>query len=181
MIKLFVGSGPGLDQYELALKRSLDEIGEEFEIEVLREYPSHIVPFVIPELCKFKGRVLYIDVKSIVIGRLSELYNQLPDDQAWVPALGLRHEVALFNCEHFNWHWWISIQWMLENDWTEPEYVQYLFEHKRAAFGRWADWHSHNGDAFSERTKILVYKDLRSAPKQFIDIVDRYCAGNERD
>jgi lipopolysaccharide biosynthesis glycosyltransferase len=117
-IKIFIGTCVRNLQAEIALEYSLRRnTNSDIEIVWMRDIPSNKVfhgwnrdnwgtgftPFrwVVPELCGFKGKAIYMDVDMICLGDIRELWEMSIPDGKVMKSLPGNYSVMLFDCEHF--------------------------------------------------------------------------------
>jgi len=118
-IKIFIGTCVRNLQAEIALEYSIRKnTNSDVEIVWMRDTPGSKIfhgwnkdnwgtgftPFrwIVPELCDFKGRAIYMDVDMICLGDIQELWEMsIPEDKVVVSLPG-NYSVMLFDCERFS-------------------------------------------------------------------------------
>jgi lipopolysaccharide biosynthesis glycosyltransferase len=119
VIKVFVGTCFRNLQAEIALEYSIRKnTKSKVEIVWMRDAPGNpqfhgwnkanwgtgFTPFrwIIPELCDFKGRAIYMDVDMVCLGDIKELWEMnIPEDKVLISLPG-NYSVMLFDCEKFH-------------------------------------------------------------------------------
>lgn len=120
--------------------------------------------WAIPEICGFRGRAVYLDVDTLVLSDIYELFGVAMER----PVQALRPQetsVMLMDCSAFaSIPGWPRIEEMRRNKWSLDDYVGLLRE--RQAFGPLAPrWNCLDGVGFDPaRTALVHYTDMRTQP-----------------
>lgn len=154
---------PGWDNWKQQPQAPYDYAARERENTWMTQFSCF--RFVIPELMKFKGRAIYLDVDMLVLGDLRELLDIVSDEQAWGCVMAYRTDVSVINCERFSWDWWMASDWMRQSDWNVENYISYLGQHAQIMMGGWPEWDCLDGDQYDpDRTKLVHYTDMNTQP-----------------
>jgi hypothetical protein len=155
MIRLFVGS-IGNRSNELRLLDSISEkCSGEIKVTWLRknslltdgwissgwQTPIEGFKFMIPELCGFHDRAIYLEADYVVKDDLNKLFGIVGDEIGWCPVLGYQQKVVVVNNCFFQRSWWMEIDWMKSSGWTEYEYIRHIRSHNQLKFGINPEWY----------------------------------------
>lgn len=100
-----------------------------------------LVRFAIPEIMGMKGRAVYMTQNMSLDGDLIDLLEATTDEYAWQCAFGYKPDVAVVNCDKFDWSWWAEIRWFADCDWNVVTTMKYLARHRKLGMGALAEWH----------------------------------------
>src|SRR5262249_34809350 len=112
MLRIFIGYDPRqpISYHTLAhsiIKRtsipvSIAPIGSQFVKCRSGLTPFTFARFLVPWLCGFEGKALFLDADELVLGDIAELFGQEGDYAVWVSKNQIKFEwasVMLFNCD----------------------------------------------------------------------------------
>jgi hypothetical protein len=179
-IKIFIGTDQRMGVAERALENSIRaQTEEELEFTWMRagdegyEWgPQPVVPYtgdkklwatgfsgfryIVPELCNYEGRAIYLDTDMILMEDIFELWAwSLKKTQAIAGSVG--NEVMVFECEMFADAWWprdvrgcdikdLATTLAIRKDSLPPE------------------WNVVDGKGFGYDTKLSHLSDMRTQP-----------------
>ena len=122
--------------------------------------------FAIPELCRWRGRAIYLDASSIVLGNITNLFTQ--DFCEPMATVDKRFDIMVYNCSHdYFRHSWPSIDLM-----RRGMYMNF-FGNMRingavpvvARLNDGARWNCIDGHFYDPRkTKLIHFMDMRTQP-----------------
>ena len=189
MIKIFIATEAGHEKAEKALEYSIlssaaqpvqiiwmkDECGEIFsgwnkgrDHKLINSGDGWKTNFscyrwAIPELCRFEGKAIYLDVDQIVLKDISQMWNLDMQDKGVLSISPERTDVMLMDCSKFKDSWWPRLSQMKASG-KHQKYYRCLVQNKNLIGPLDPIYNCLDGVGFSDETRLVHYTKMNTQP-----------------